>query len=51
MTLPDQEASLPDLREQTIALRDALPRNQRDLIAVSQLPNDASSDEQAALSG
>jgi general L-amino acid transport system permease protein len=51
MTLPDQEASLPDLREQTIALRDALPRNQRGLIAVSQLPNDASSDEQAALSG
>jgi general L-amino acid transport system permease protein len=51
MTLPDQEASLPELRDQTIALRDALPRSQRGLIAVSQLPDDASSDEQAALSG
>ncbi|MFQ3183171.1 MAG: general L-amino acid transport system permease protein [Octadecabacter sp.] len=49
-SLSDQEASLNDLRERTVALRDALPRNQRGLIAVSQLPDDASNEEEAALS-
>ena len=50
MSLPDQEASLNDLQERTVSLRDALPRNQRGLIAVSQLPADANNDEEAALS-
>ena len=50
MSLPDQEASLNNLQERTVALRIALPRNQRGLIAVSQLPEDASNEEEAALS-
>jgi general L-amino acid transport system permease protein len=48
-SLSDQEASLNDLQERTVALRDALPRYQRGLIAVSQLPDDASNEEEAAL--
>ncbi|AGI69752.1 glutamate/glutamine/aspartate/asparagine transport system permease protein BztC [Octadecabacter antarcticus 307] len=48
-SLLDQEVSLPELREQTAALLDALPRNQRGMIAVSQLPDDASNEKRAAL--
>ena len=48
-SLTERENSLPTLRDATAAARDALPRNQRNMIAVTQLPDNASADEVAKL--
>jgi len=48
-TLEDRETSVPELRATAETLRAALPRAHRDMIAVSQLPEGASTAEQNAL--
>ncbi len=48
-TLEERETSVPELRASASELRDALPREYRNMIAVTQLPEGASSDDEAAL--
>ncbi len=49
-SLDEREAMLPVLRERVADLRAALPSNQRNMIAVTQLPEDATTAEEEALS-
>lgn len=48
-SLEERETSLPDLRAETDALRAALPSAHRGMIAVAQLPEGSTSEEQDAL--
>lgn len=48
-SLNEREASLPDLEAATATARDALPRSYRNMIAVNQLPEDATAEDQANL--
>ena len=48
-TLEDREASVPELYAAASDLRDALPREHRNMIATAQLPEGTSSEEEAAL--
>lgn len=48
-TLDDRESSVPDLKETATSLREALPRDYRDMIAVNQLPEEATPEDQNAL--
>jgi general L-amino acid transport system permease protein len=48
-SLNEREVSLPMLTAATDAAREALPRNRRDMIATTQLPDDATNDEVAGL--
>ncbi|WP_296420205.1 amino acid ABC transporter permease, partial [Pseudooctadecabacter sp.] len=49
-SLEDREASVPELQAQAAELRDALPSEYRNMINPNQLPEDASSEDEAALS-
>lgn len=49
-SLTDREAALPILRDATAAARALVPRDYRSMIAASQLPEDASSEDRAVLS-
>lgn len=49
-SLDEREASLPRLRELTAAARAELPRSHRNMIAVNQLPEDATNVERGNLS-
>ena len=49
-SLTDREAALPILRDATAAARALVPSDYRGMIAASQLPEDASSEDRAVLS-
>jgi len=49
-SLKEREASIDDLRGQADALREAVPSAYRGMIDVNQLPEDATSEDEAALS-
>ncbi len=49
-SLEDREASVPELQAQAAELRDTLPSEYRNMINPNQLPEDASSEDAAALS-
>ncbi len=49
MSLEEREASLPELRANADAAREALPRAYRNMININQLPDDATREDRAGL--